>query len=68
MLTETSDHWSTLSVLLSRGKIQGPLVHDARVAALCLSHGISELLTADRDFGRFATLTVRNPLLDTEKP
>jgi toxin-antitoxin system PIN domain toxin len=63
LLTETSDHWSTLRDLLLQGKIQGPLVHDARVAALCLANGITELLTADRDFGRFSSLTVRNPLL-----
>lgn len=62
LLTETSDHWFTLCDLLSQGKIQGPLVHDARVAAICLAHGITELLTADRDFGRFSSLTVRNPL------
>jgi toxin-antitoxin system PIN domain toxin len=62
VLTETSGHWSTLRDLLSQGKIQGPLVHDARVAAICLAHGITELLTADRDFGRFSSLTVRNPL------
>ena len=63
LLTETSDHWLTLCELLTQGKIQGPLIHDARVAALCVTHGISELLTADRDFSRFASLTVRNPLL-----
>ncbi len=62
-LTETSDHWSRLRDLLLQGKIQGPVVHDARVAALCLAHGVTELLTADRDFGRFSSLTVRNPLL-----
>jgi hypothetical protein len=63
VLSETGNHWPTLRDLLVQGKIQGPLVHDARVAALCLAHGVAELLTADRDFGRFASLTVRNPLL-----
>ena len=67
LLTETSDHWSTLRDLLSQGKIQGPMVHDARVAALCLTHGVTELLTADRDFSRFSSLTVRNPLLRPEQ-
>jgi uncharacterized protein len=38
-------------------------VHDARVAALCLAHGISELWSADRDFGRFPGVRVRNPLV-----
>jgi predicted nucleic acid-binding protein len=63
VLTETGDHWSTLRDLLLQGKIQGPLVHDARVATPCLAHGVTELLTVDRDFSRFSSLTVRNPLL-----
>jgi len=40
----------------------GPLVHDARVAAICLQHGIRELWSSDRDFGRFPRLQVLNPL------
>ncbi len=45
------------------GRIVGPQIHDARIAALCLHHGIEEMLSADRDFGRFPRLTVRNPLV-----
>ena len=41
----------------------GPQVHDARVAALCLHHEVEELWSADRDFGRFRRLAVRNPLV-----
>ena len=47
--------------------IAGPKVHDARIAALCLEHGVRELWTADRDFGRFPDLR-RNPLLSFERP
>ncbi|MEI8370471.1 MAG: hypothetical protein WCJ31_18745 [Planctomycetia bacterium] len=36
---------------------------DARIAAICLTHGVAELWSADRDFGRFPTLRVRNPCL-----
>lgn len=64
LLTETDDHWVTLKELVSKGKVQGPMIHDARIAALCLTNGVAELLTADRDFGRFSALAVRNPLLD----
>lgn len=64
-LTETSDYWQLLSTLLSQGKIHGPVVHDARVAAICHAHGVSELLTADRDFSRFADLKTRNPLVSS---
>jgi predicted nucleic acid-binding protein len=28
-------------------------VHDARIVAICVSHGVRELLTMDRDFNRF---------------
>ncbi|MEE9280327.1 MAG: hypothetical protein V3V67_09155 [Myxococcota bacterium] len=42
--------------------IAGPRVHDARVAALCIAHGVRELWTADRDFSRFPALKTANPL------
>jgi len=45
------------------GKIAGPQVHDARIAALCRDHGVHELWSADRDFSRFAGLAVVNPLV-----
>jgi uncharacterized protein len=62
-ISEGGTYWPALSSLLARAKITGPLVHDARIAALCLSHGIRELWTADRDFSRFPELKVTNPLL-----
>jgi toxin-antitoxin system PIN domain toxin len=63
LLAENERHWQHLNELLAKGKVQGPLVHDARVAALCLAHGVSELWSADRDFSRFPALSVRNPLI-----
>lgn len=62
-LAETPGHWEHLRRLLAAGRVAGPLVHDARVAALCLHHGVETLWSADRDFGRFPDLQVRNPLL-----
>jgi predicted nucleic acid-binding protein len=52
-----------LRALLVAGRVAGPLVHDARVAALCRQHGVRELWSADRDFGRFAGFPVVNPLV-----
>ena len=49
--------------ILTTGRIAGPQVHNARIAALCRIHGIRELWTADRDFSRFHALKVRNPLI-----
>jgi hypothetical protein len=43
--------------------VAGPRVHEARIAALCRQNGVRELWTADRDFGRFAGLRFRNPLV-----
>jgi predicted nucleic acid-binding protein len=63
LLTESESHWPELRRLLVSGAITGPRVHDARIAALCLQHGVRELWTADRDFGRFPQLKTLNPLL-----
>jgi len=37
-------------------------VHDARIAELCIEHGVQKLWTVDRDFSRFVDLRVENPL------
>jgi hypothetical protein len=63
-LHETSDYMPRLIRLLLDAKITGPAVHDARIAAICLSHGVTELWTADRDFVRFSQLKNRNPLAE----
>lgn len=62
LLHESPGYWEELKGLASRGQISGPRVHDARIAALCLHHGITELWTADRDFSRFPDLNTVNPL------
>lgn len=62
-LSETEGYWDTLSRLISKSKISGPRVHDGRIAALCIHHGVRELLSADRDFSRFGELKTRNPLV-----
>lgn len=62
-LAEGPGYWDTLSTTLKSSKVTGPQVHDARVAALCIHHRVSELWSADRDFSRFAALTTRNPLV-----
>lgn len=63
LLAEPNGLLPSLSSLLLEGKIVGPQIHDARIAAICLAHGIEELWTADRDFSRFPGLVKRNPLL-----
>lgn len=62
-LAEDEDYWPILRDLVRAGAIVGTRIHDARVAALCLHHGVRELWTADRDFSRFPKLRTRNPLV-----
>lgn len=64
LLTEHEAYWPELRAALRAGRIAGPRVHDARIAALCLSHDVRELWTADRDFSRFPELCTRNPLTE----
>jgi len=63
LLSESEDYWPQLRSILQAGRVLGPQVHDARIAALCQQHGVSELWTIDRDFSRFPGLTIRNPLV-----
>lgn len=62
-LAEGGEHFAILSRLLTESGAIGPKVHDARIAALCLAHGVSELWSADRDFSYFPALRTRNPLV-----
>ncbi|MGB6206004.1 TA system VapC family ribonuclease toxin [Mycobacterium sp.] len=63
-LGEPVGYWDHLRTTLTSAKVIGPLVHDARIAALCTAHGVRELWSADRDFGRFGSaFFVRNPLV-----
>jgi hypothetical protein len=63
LLAEAETHWQRLRAMLEAGRVSGPQVHDARIAALCLEHRVRELWSADRDFGRYPALTVVNPLV-----
>jgi uncharacterized protein len=65
LLSESDGYFDILSPLIVRSKITGPRVHDGRIAALCIHHGVRELLSADRDFARFGNLKTRNPLVPT---
>jgi toxin-antitoxin system PIN domain toxin len=64
LLAEVEGYWPELRVALETGRVSGAQIHDARIAALCRLHGVRELWSADRDFGRFPGLVVRNPLVD----
>jgi len=64
LLSEGPGYVEKLRAIATAAKVTGPRIHDARVAALCLHHGISELWSADRDFSAFPQLKARNPLVN----
>lgn len=63
VLSENEAYLDCLRELMSASRITGARVHDARVAALCVSHGVRELWSADRNFSMFHTIKSRNPLV-----
>lgn len=63
LIGEGPDYFHRLEELVRSGKVIGPMIHDARIAALCLDHGIRTFWTADRDFSRFPALKTLNPLV-----
>jgi toxin-antitoxin system PIN domain toxin len=62
-LGEGPSYFEAFRKLALSAKISGPMAHDARIAALCLDNGVTELWTADRNFSRFGALKCRNPLV-----
>jgi len=63
LLSEAFDYWDILRPIIDLSQVSGPMIHDARIAAICMQNGVTELFTADRDFGRFHELKTRNPLI-----
>ena len=61
LLSETPRHAEILGRIMKEGGVAGNLTHDAHIAVLCMEHGVSELLTGDRDFSRFPGLKVVDP-------
>ncbi|MDE2667629.1 MAG: PIN domain-containing protein [Acidobacteriota bacterium] len=63
LLSETERHIEIFQQVIRTSGVAGNLIHDAHIAALCLEHGVSELVTGDRDFLRFPDLRVTNPFM-----
>ncbi len=63
LLAESPGYFEKLRGIATTARLKGPRIHDARIAALCLHHGASELWSADRDFSAFPQLKVGNPLV-----
>ncbi len=61
LIGETENFAKVLQRFLVRGHVVGGVVHDARIAAICVAHGVEALLTRDRDFSLFPELRTRDP-------
>jgi predicted nucleic acid-binding protein len=53
LLNETPNHAEVMMSVIEESVASGNLIHDAHIAALCIEHGISELISGDRYFSRF---------------
>ena|SRR5437899_4171092 len=60
---EGTGYFDKLEEIALAAKVANGAVHDARIAAICRHHGVTELWSADRDFSRFHNFKVRNPLV-----
>ena len=59
LLTPGERHAALLLEIVRTNEVTGNLVFDAQIVALCVEHGVRELLTADRDFARFSDIKTR---------
>ncbi|MXX00670.1 MAG: PIN domain-containing protein [Acidimicrobiia bacterium] len=62
LIGETKDFQGILERFVRRPRVIGGVVHDARIAAICVAHGAELLLTRDRDFSLFPELKTRDPI------
>ncbi len=58
---ETENFLEILGRFVRRPRVRGGVIHDARIAAICVAHGVDALLTRDRDFSQFPELKTLNP-------
>lgn len=63
LLREPDEFADILDRFLVSPRVRGAVVHDARVAAICVAYGVEALLTRDRDFSMFPELPTRNPFM-----
>ncbi len=48
--------WRILMEIAQETNIQGNLIYDAQIAAVCMEHGVNIILTEDRHFSRFDSI------------
>lgn len=68
LLGEGPAHRAHMARAVREAAASGNLAHDAHIAALVVEHGVSELLTVDRDFARFPGVRTRDPFAAPTRP
>lgn len=63
MIGEGFDYFKYLQQVVLGAKVAGPMIHDARIAAICVENSVRLPWAADRDFFRLTNLKTRNPLI-----
>ena len=56
LLLPSEDFANTFRRTCESADVRGNLAFDAQVVAVCIEHGARDLVTADRDFARFAAI------------
>ncbi len=57
LLLPSQTYVSTFRGVCEAAEVRGNLAFDAQIVASCTEHGVRDLITADRDFARFAAMT-----------
>ena len=57
LLLPGQSYASTFRGVCETAEVRGNLAFDAQIVASCIEHGVRELITADRDFARFAAIS-----------
>ena len=61
MIGETDGFMEVLEWFVNRPHVVGGVVHDARISAVCVVHGVEAPLTPDRKFSLFPELSTHDP-------
>ena len=61
VIGESPRHLATLTTVLAGSGGIGARIHDAQIAAICIDHGVTQFLTADRGFTVFPSVRVSDP-------
>jgi toxin-antitoxin system PIN domain toxin len=51
-------YWSLFAQTVRKSLVTGNLIYDAQIVAVCLEHGVTSLISEDRDLLRFSDLAV----------